>query len=99
MKVKVRFFTKLREITDKREEEIEVKFDSTLRNLLEMLEGKYGSKFRDYIRNKRGEFRSNLQYLINGKNAGLLEEFDTKLKEDDIMAIIPPVGGGSSLLQ
>jgi len=94
MKVKVRFFTRLREITNKREEEMEVKNGATVKNLLEILEEKYGSEFRDYIRNKRGKYRTNLQYLINGKNVTLLQEFDTKLKEDDIMAIIPPVGGG-----
>jgi len=94
MKVKIRFFTRLREITNKREEEIEVANDATVRNLFEQLEEKYGTEFRDYIRNKRGDFRGNLQYLINGKNVSLLQEFDTKLKEDDIMAVIPPVGGG-----
>jgi len=94
MKVKVRFFTRLREITNKREDEIAVVDDTTVGNLLKLLEEKYGSEFRDYVRNKRGDFRDNLQYLINGKNARSLQGFGTGLKEGDTMAIIPPVGGG-----
>jgi len=94
MKVKLRFFTRLREITNKREEEIEVKKDTAVEDLLKLLEEKYGLEFKDYIRNKRGRLRENLQYLINGKNVGSLQGFETKLKEGDIVAIIPPVGGG-----
>jgi len=94
MKVKLRFFTRLREITNKREEEIEVKKDTAVEDLLKLLEEKYGPEFKDYIRNKRGRLRENLQYLINGKNVGSLQGFETKLKEGDTVAIIPPVGGG-----
>jgi len=94
MKVKLRFFTRLREITNKREEEIEVKKDTAVEDLLKLLEEKYGLEFKDYIRNKRGRLRENLQYLINGKNVGSLQGFETKLKEGDTVAIIPPVGGG-----
>jgi len=94
MKVKVRFFTRLREITDKREEELEVNNDATVGNLLKLLEEEHGLEFKAYIRNKWGEFTGNLQYLLNGKNVTTLQGFNTKLKEGDTLAIIPPVGGG-----
>jgi len=94
MKVKVRFFTRLREITNKREEEIEVEDGTTVEELLKILEEKYGQPFRNYIRNRRGKFRENLQYLINGKNMKFLQGFNTPLEENDTLAIIPPVGGG-----
>ena len=94
MRVKVRFFTRLREITDKREEEAEVEDDIALQGLLKLLEEKYGSEFTAYIRNKWGELRGDLQYLINGKSAVSLQGLNTKLKEDDSIAIVPPVGGG-----
>ncbi|MFQ6094816.1 MAG: ubiquitin-like small modifier protein 1 [Candidatus Bathyarchaeia archaeon] len=94
MKVKIRFFTRLREITDKREEQVEVKKNTTVGELLELLEERYGQAFKDYIRNRRGKFRKNLQYLVDGTNVRFLQGFETILKEDNTVAIIPPVGGG-----
>lgn len=94
MRVKIRFFTRLREITDKREEEAEVENGKTVVELLELLEERYGQAFKDYIRDRRGKFRGNLQYLVNGKNVRFLQGFETVLEEDDTLAIIPPVGGG-----
>ncbi len=94
MKIKVRFFTRLKEITNKREVELEVRDDATVGDILRLLEEQYGQEFSDYIRNKMGKFRGNLQYLVNGKNVTLFQGFDTKLKESDTLAIIPPVGGG-----
>lgn len=94
MKVKARFFTRLREITNKREEEVELANDVSVGDLLRLLEEKYGSEFRDYMRNRRGEFRGTLQYLVSGRNVKSLQGFKTKLKEGDTLAIIPPVGGG-----
>lgn len=94
MKVKARFFTRLREITKKREEEIEVEEKITLSEFLEILEKKHGEEFRKYLRNRMGAPRGTLQFLINGKNVRTLKGFETILKEGDVVAIIPPVGGG-----
>jgi molybdopterin synthase sulfur carrier subunit len=35
-----------------------------------------------------------LSILVNGKNINTLYGFDSQLKENDIVAILPPVGGG-----
>jgi molybdopterin synthase sulfur carrier subunit len=35
-----------------------------------------------------------LSVLVNGKNINIMQGFDTKLQENDIVAILPPVGGG-----
>jgi molybdopterin converting factor small subunit len=35
-----------------------------------------------------------LSFLVNGKNINALEGFNTKLKQGDTIAILPPVGGG-----
>jgi molybdopterin synthase sulfur carrier subunit len=94
MKVTVKFFTTLREITDKREEEIKSSSDLTVGELLEQLSKKYGHRFMDYVYDKKGNVQSYLQFLVNGRSITTREGLKTKLKEGDRVAIIPPVGGG-----
>lgn len=94
MKVTVKFFTTLREITDKREEEIKSSKDLTVGELLEQLSKKYGRRFMDYVYDKKGNLQSYLQFLVNGRSITTREDLKTKLKEGDRVAIIPPVGGG-----
>jgi len=94
MKVTVKFFTTLREITDKREEEITSSKDLTVGELLEQLSKKYGHRFMDYIYDKKGNVQSYLQFLVNGRSITTRKSLKTKLKEGDRVAIIPPVGGG-----
>jgi len=94
MKVEVKFFTSLREITGKKSDEIQLQNVITVEELLTLLSEKYGEKFREYIYNKKGKVQDFLSFLVNGKNINVLQGFDTKLKEGDIIAIIPPVGGG-----
>jgi len=94
VRVKVRFFTILREIVGKREEQIEFSQAVTVEELLKQLSKKYGEKFKDYVYDEKGEVRSYLQFLINGQGITTLQGFKTKLKEGDQIAILPPVGGG-----
>lgn len=94
MKIKVKFFTSLREITNKKVDEIQLKNAITVEELLAILSEKYGKKFREYIYNKKGKVQDFLSFLVNGKNINVLQELDTELKQGDILAIIPPVGGG-----
>jgi molybdopterin converting factor small subunit len=35
-----------------------------------------------------------LSFLVNGTNINNMQGFDTKLKNGDVIAILPPVGGG-----
>lgn len=94
MKVKVKFFTTLREITGKREEEIKSSGDLTVDELLEQLSKKHGRRFTDYVYDETGNVRSYLQFLINGRSITIMQGFKTRLREGDSVAIIPPVGGG-----
>jgi len=94
MKVEVKFFTSLREITGKKMDEIQLQSVITVEELLTLLSEKYGENFREYIYSKEGKVQDYLSFLVNGRNINVLQGFDTKLKEADIIAIIPPVGGG-----
>ncbi len=94
MKVEVKFFTSLREITGKKADEIQLQNAITVKELLNLLSEKYGEKFREYIYNKKGKVQDFLSFLVNGRNINVLQGFDTELKQGDTIAIIPPVGGG-----
>jgi len=94
IRVKVKFFTTLREIVDKKEEQIELSRSVTVEAFLRQLSKKYGKDFEDYIYDELGNIRGHLQFLINGKSITALQGLKTKLKENDQIAILPPVGGG-----
>ena len=97
MIVKVLFFTSLREITGKREELIEL-FDKekiSIALILEMLTKRFGNSFREYVYSpKTKRVRGFLQFLVNGKSIQPLNILQVNLKDGDVLAILPPVGGG-----
>ena len=93
----MRFFTSLREITGKREQTLEfsggepVTVDVVLKRLAE----RYGKSFSEYVfDSKTGEVKGFLQFLVNGRSMSTLDGLDTELVDGDVLAIIPPVGGG-----
>jgi molybdopterin synthase sulfur carrier subunit len=97
VRVSVRFFTTLREITGKKEETLEfstrkaVTVDSVLKRLAEL----HGKSLVEYVYDRKtGEVRGFLQFLINGRSISSFEGLNTKLSDGDVVAIIPPVGGG-----
>ena len=97
MKISVRFFTSLREITDKKEETLKLPEDekATVDMVLKTLSQRYGKPFVEYVYNgKTGEVRGFLQFLVNGKNATAMNGLQTELEDGDVLAILPPVGGG-----
>ena len=94
MKVTIRFFTSLREITGNKMVILELKNLVSVEQLLSLLFEKYGQEFRDYVYNQEGKVHDFLSFLVNGKNINNLQGFNTILQEGDIIAILPPVGGG-----
>lgn len=94
MRITIRYFTMLREITGKRKEEIDAKEDSTIEDLLNRLDRKYGKKFEEYIFSGRKHKGLRLLFLLNGKNIEQLDGFKTILQSGNVLTIIPPVAGG-----
>jgi molybdopterin synthase sulfur carrier subunit len=96
VQISIRYFTVLREITGKREEKLAYpenqKFAIT--TVLKTLSNKYGKPFTDYVFNTEGQVKSFLQVLINGTNITTLNGAKTILKDGDVLAILPPIGGG-----
>lgn len=97
MIVKVLFFTSLREIIGKKEESLnfEAKDKVTINAILRVLNERYGTPFEEYVYDlKTHNVRGFLQFLINGKSVSSINVIETKLNEGDVLAILPPVGGG-----
>jgi sulfur-carrier protein len=97
MQVKVRFFTSLREIIGKREESLTFTEGEivTVESILKVLSDKYGKPFVEYVfENDTKKPKGFLQFLINGNSSNTLEGLNTELKEGDVLAVLPPVGGG-----
>jgi len=94
IKVTVKFFTTLREIVGKKEEQIEFPRSITVEALLKQLSKRYGKEFVDYVFDELGNVRGHLQLLVNGKSITTMQGFKTKLNNGDQIAILPPVGGG-----
>ncbi len=95
MKIKVRYFTTLRELAKAPEERIRLKAGSTLVNLLDKIVLKYGEEASEYLYDKAsGKVDPSIQFLVNGKSIRDLHGVITKLKDNDVVAIVPPIGGG-----
>lgn len=97
MKVEVRFFTSLREIVNKREETFTFpdNVKVTLDLVLTTLSNKYGKLFTEYVYDgKTGQPKNFLQFLVNGTSTSTLKGLETELEDDDVLAILPPIGGG-----
>ncbi|MBS3815766.1 MAG: MoaD family protein [Hadesarchaea archaeon] len=91
--VKVKFFASFREAVGKKK--LEIKSIKNVDDLLKKLVKKFGSDLKKKIyKSKKNELRDNVNILINGKSMNSLEGLETKLEEDDVIAIFPPVSGG-----
>ena len=97
VRVSVRFFTMLKEITGKKEETVVLRDSepATVKLVLGKLAKKYGKDFNGYVYDsKTGQVRGFLQFLVNGKGVSPTKGIDTELCDGDVLAIVPPVGGG-----
>jgi MoaD family protein len=87
----------LREITCKKEETIIFPKSEpvTIKLVLTKLSKEYGKSYNEYVYDlKTGEVRGFLQFLVNGRSVSPTKGIDTKLRDGDVLAIVPPVGGG-----
>ncbi len=94
MKVKVRYFTTLRDLAGSAEEELRIEDGATLARLIKEVALKYGEKAGTYLYQNGDKVDPAIYFLINGINSRIISGSDTILRDGDVVAIIPPIGGG-----
>lgn len=97
LQVSVRYFTVLREVTGKKEETLEFPIEQkvTIGLVLQALSSRYGKAFFEYVYDqKSGNVNGFLQLFINGQSTSGMKRLDNELLNGDVLAIVPPVGGG-----
>ena len=91
MKVKIRPWGVFQEIVGERELSVDVPNNTTVGALLDHLASRYGQKFKsELFQPDSKNIRPYIKILHNGHGAKL----NSKLREGDVVAIFPPVGGG-----
>jgi len=91
IRVTLKVFGGLRQLTESPVEERSVPADSTIDGLwtgLELEAPRFVEKLRE------GVAKGYLHVLLNGRNSVFLDGPDTHLNDGDTVAILPPIGGG-----
>jgi molybdopterin synthase sulfur carrier subunit len=96
LKIKVEYLGHIKNILgSRREEEVEIKADSSIRDLLIMLIEKHGESFKKAIYETGGkDIKSNFIATVNGYLLNQLNGVETKLKDGDHVVLMPIVSGG-----
>ncbi len=90
--VTVRMFTSLRALTGTRETELEA---TDVQEVIDILGKQFGDKLTKMLLEPDGTLKSYFHVLVNGRHVRLQQGLKTKLTDGDIVAIFPPIGGGS----
>lgn len=96
LKVEVRLFANLRELAKTKAVVEDIKIGTSVGDVLQKICERFGAKFREQILDRHGQPNENVKILLNGRNIVFLHDTATKLKDGDVIAFFPPVGGGSS---
>ena len=92
--MEVRLFANLRELAGQRAVVEETHSGASVGEVLQKICERFGTKFREQVLDKRGQPNENIKVLLNGHHILFLNGTATKLKDGDVIAIFPPVGGG-----
>jgi len=89
--VKILFHATFREVAGKKEVTEEVNPNYSLADILSKLAKQYGKDFNKIIDKKTKQINADTLVMINGKS---VRKTDIKLKDNDVIMITVPVGGG-----
>ncbi|MGC8543913.1 MAG: MoaD/ThiS family protein [Vulcanisaeta sp.] len=94
MKVQVKFLASLYDITKVLKTEIEVPDNTTVKDLIQIIDKSISPNFSRVILNDDGKLKDQYVILINGRSIDFLNGLSTKLTSGDEVVFLPPAGGG-----
>ena len=96
LKVKVEYLGHVKNIIGSwREEEVEIRDEASIADLLIVLSEKYGEPFKKAVYEKSGsDVKPNYIITVNGYLLNQLSGIKTKLKQGDHVTLLPIVSGG-----
>ncbi|MFX1282572.1 MAG: MoaD family protein [Promethearchaeota archaeon] len=89
--IRIMFHATFREVTGKREIEEKLEKNRTVKYFLDKLAKKYGKEFNGIIDPKTNEISTEVLIMINGRG---IRTTDIILKDEDVLIISLPLGGG-----
>ncbi len=89
--MKVRFYATFRELIGKKE--VEIHGVRTVRELIDYLSERYSPQIKKELLGRRRKEIDGM-ILVNGHNILHLKGLETELREEDVVHIFPPAGGG-----
>ena len=97
MKITVQFLGNIREATGTRERTFDIS-EPTVQALFDRMTTEYGDDFkRTLMHVSAGKVSSSVVIALNGVDIEALKGVKTNLKDGDIVAIFPPVAGGTNI--
>jgi sulfur-carrier protein len=93
MTITLRTFADFREMIGTREMKLSLHEGASMRDLLNGLCATH-SALREKIFDATGNLKPYILILKNGRNVASLQQLDTLLAEQDVIALFPPVAGG-----
>ncbi len=94
IRVSTRFYAFLRERVGRQEDTLELSDNSTVGDFLEKLAEKYEKELVGYVFNVDKSLRSGFAIALNGENVKPEEFTSKRLKDGDVVVILPPIAGG-----
>lgn len=95
LKVKIEYLGHIKDLTDIKNEEIELEDDATVKDLLDMISEKHGAGFKRAVYEPGcTDLKANYMATVNDQLLNQLDGISTKLKDQDRVRIMPVVSGG-----
>ena len=94
IRVTTRYYAFLRERVGREEETLELPEGASVGDFLEKLAERHGEKLLGYVFDENKQLRSGFAVALNGENIRPEEIRDTRLKDGDVVVILPPIAGG-----
>jgi len=90
-RIKLITFTGIKQIIGEKQIDFSAK---SVEDLINKLVEKFGTAFSNELFDDEGKIKKIYRIVVNGRNINILDGYQTKLKDDDMVAIMPAIAGG-----